>query len=113
MNLSRKTLVAATIGSALFLSGCATRINHILVNPARYQNRSVQVEGTVDRSIGALMVGMYRVDDGTGKLTVLSNGAVPPRGSKVKVRGTVVGGFNLLGRDFGTAMREQGRRASR
>ncbi|MBC7925262.1 MAG: hypothetical protein H7039_06350 [Bryobacteraceae bacterium] len=99
------------LAAALVLSGCGTvRINRILADPSRYHNRSVAVEGRVTSVIGALNMGLYEVDDGTGKIFVVSTRGVPTRDVRVKVDGTVQPGVNIMGRSLGTSIRESGHR---
>ena len=103
----KKRLLAPVLASAFFLTGCgATKIGRILDEPNRYRNRNVTVEGRVDRSFGAIVTGVYQVDDGTGKLYVLSKGGVPRSGSKVKVNGRVQQGITLGSRSYGTVLTE-------
>ena len=78
------------------LAGCALsghpRIADIKYNPGRYQNRSVTVDGVVTSSWGVPLVPvkLYKVDDGTGEVTVVSHdGRVPSKGSRVSVKGRV------------------------
>jgi len=78
------------------LAGCALsshpKIADIKYNPGRYQNHSVTVEGVVTSSYGVPLVPLrlYKVDDGTGEVTVVSqNGQVPTKGSRVSVKGRV------------------------
>jgi hypothetical protein len=62
----KKLLLAAIILATLLLSGCGTtRIARILNDPMRYSRRTVRVEGTVTNVVGALVAGVYQVDDGT------------------------------------------------
>ncbi len=92
---------------ALLLTGCGSvRINRILADPARYSNRNVAVEGRVVNVVGALNMGLYEVDDGTGRIFVVSSRGVPTRDARVKVEGTVQPGINIMGRSLGTAIRE-------
>ncbi len=101
------------IGLTALLSGCAsnTRVSRLLNDPSRYQNRNVAVEGTVTSAVGAFVAGGYRVDDGTGTITVLSNGGnVPRKGSKVRVTGRVQSGVSVFGQNFGVTLRERDRR---
>src|SRR5262249_36488321 len=71
VSMSMRFLFPALAG--LLLTGCAaTRIGRINADPSRYQNRDVRVEGSVVTSFGALGAGGYQVDDGTGKIYVLS-----------------------------------------
>jgi hypothetical protein len=79
------------------LSGCALAIGRPSVaelkyNPGRYQNRTVSIDGVVTSSWGVPLMPfkLYKVDDGTGELTVLAQGGrVPSRGSRVRVKGRV------------------------
>ncbi len=97
-----------TVAAVLVLSGCATKIGRINMDPSHYRNRTVRISGVVTNSLGALGTGGYQVDDGTGRIYVLSAGAgVPNRGSRVRVTGTVTPGANVFGRSIGTAIREQ------
>ena len=91
---------------ALFLSGCGVNIARINADPSRYHNRTVSVEGRVTNSFGALGTGGYQVDDGTGKIYVISHSGVPSKGAVVKVRGRVQSGVTVMGKAFGTALFE-------
>ena len=78
------------------LAGCALtshpKIAEIKYNPGRYQNHSVTVNGVVTSSWGIPLVPfrLYKVDDGTGEVTVLAqDGRVPSKGTRVSVRGRV------------------------
>jgi hypothetical protein len=75
----------------LVLAGCAgvTPIGELLDNPARYDGKTVRVEGEVKESAGGLGLGAYQVRDDTGTLTVVSETGGPPRsGSRIGVKGT-------------------------
>jgi hypothetical protein len=77
-------------GITLLLSACAsvTPIGELLDNPARYDGKTVRVQGEVKESGGGLGVGAYQLRDSTGTLTVVSENAGPPRtGSKIGVKG--------------------------
>ena len=89
-------------GSALLLavviSGCAgimrsPDIADVRRNTGHYSDRTVTFDGTVTSSWGVPLVPfkMYKVDDGTGEITVLSRGGnrTPVKGSHVKVKGVV------------------------
>ena len=81
-----------TLASALLLlSGCAgvTPIGELMDNPAKYDGKTVRVEGEVKESAGGLGLGAYQVRDDTGTLTVVSETGGPPRtGSRINVKGT-------------------------
>jgi hypothetical protein len=107
-----KRLSLMIVPAALLLSGCgSTRINRILQDPGRYQNRNVTVDGRVTKSVGAFVAGVYEVEDESGKIYVLSSrGGVPSTGARVRVKGTVTPGVNVMGRSFGTTIRERDHR---
>jgi DNA/RNA endonuclease YhcR with UshA esterase domain len=79
------------------LSGCAlatrrTSIAELKYNPGRYQDRTVSVDGVVTSSWNVPLVPfkLYKVNDGTGEVTVVaSNGRVPTKGARVRVKGRV------------------------
>lgn len=74
----------------LVLAGCRTTqpIGRLLDDPARYDGHTVRIDGRVVRSAGALGLGAYQVDDGTGLLTVVSeDGGAPRAGARVRVTG--------------------------
>lgn len=99
------------LAMALMLAGCGSvRINRILADPSRYTNRGVSVEGRVVNVVGALNMGVYEVDDGTGRIYVVSTRGVPTKNARVKVDGTVQPGINVMGRSLGTAIKETGHR---
>jgi hypothetical protein len=112
---ARTARLGVTLIMALGLSACAgvlrsARIADVRDNPGRYQNRSVDIEGTVTTSWGVPLVPfrLYRVDDGTGEVTVLSQSSrTPTRGARVKVRGRVEDVGVLGGQALGLHVREQ------
>jgi hypothetical protein len=94
---------------AVVLVGCAERkkISEINADPGRYRNNDVTIAGTVTESYGALGMGAYQIDDGTGHMWVLSErSGVPGKGSRVAVTGRIIEGATFGGRSFGTALRE-------
>jgi hypothetical protein len=67
-------------------------IAQLRANPGRYQNQTISIEGVVTDAWGVplLPLKMYKVEDGTGEITVLSEGRrMPTRGARVRVKGTV------------------------
>ena len=90
-NASR--LAVAFLG-AFLITGCATgvRIADLQNRPDKYDHKTVSVNGVVTNSFGVPLVPfqMYKVDDGSGEITVLSRGSRAPRkGSRVQVKGRV------------------------
>jgi len=83
---------------ALVMIGCEQKsINEIRANPSKYANKEVSVAGNVTRSYSVLGRGAYEVDDGTGKLWIVSEKGVPREGARVVVKGTIRDGYNLGG----------------
>ena len=91
------TPVAAAATLAMLVSGCAlitgrTTIQELKYNPGRYHDRKVAIDGIVTSSWGLPLVPfrLYKVDDGTGEVTVVSQGGrTPTRGAHVRVTGRV------------------------
>src|SRR6478752_10694314 len=87
----------APLTLVMMLSGCAIALRtpsvaELKYNPGRYQNKTVAINGVVTSSWGVPLVPfkLYKVDDGTGEMTVLSRGTrTPSKGNHVKVKGVV------------------------
>jgi len=97
----------------LFLTACPNRetISKINADPGRYRNKDVAVAGTVTDSYGVLDMGIYEIDDGTGKLLVVTHRGLPSRGAKVGATGRIFTGANYGGKSYGTVLEESDRRA--
>jgi hypothetical protein len=114
MHLIERLGSASLLLAAVFLlTACPsqTTISKINADPARDRNKEVAIVGTVRDSYGALGQGAYEIDDGTGRLWVVTRRGVPSRGAKVGVKGNVHTGFNFGGRNYGTVMEETDRRS--
>jgi DNA/RNA endonuclease YhcR with UshA esterase domain len=91
----RPIALAAAVLSAVLLGGCAARgvqIAQLQNQPDRYDGKTVSVTGTVTSSYGIPLVPfqVYKIDDGTGEITVVSRGArAPSKGSRVQVSGKI------------------------
>lgn len=96
------------------LSGCAlsfgrTQVADLKYNPGRYYDKTISVDGIVTSSWGLPLVPFkfYKVDDGTGEVTVLSqNGRTPTRGARVRVKGKVSEVASFGGQSVGLHLRE-------
>ncbi len=85
---------ASLIALVAVLSGCAARtsVAELKFNPGRYHDKTVSIDGVVTSAWGVPLVPfkMYKVDDGTGEVTVVSqDGRVPTKGAHVRVKGKV------------------------
>jgi hypothetical protein len=93
--LVTRVAMAATL--AALVSGCAltTRrptVQELKYNPGRYHDRKVSIDGIVTSSWGLPLVPfkLYKIDDGTGEVTVVAQGGrTPTRGAHVRVTGRV------------------------
>ena len=108
--LSTGASVAALLAcsSALVaVSGCdrhTDKVSAILNDPNQFSGRQVQIAGKVTRSIdpssGLLNLAAYQVDDGTGKIWVITRTGAPSAGTEVGLKGHVRSDFragDLLG----------------
>ena len=113
MRSSGRTLIfSLLLACVLPLAASAkTSINKINADPGRYYNKKVTIVGTVTDSYGVLGEGAYELDDGTGRIWVIADRAVPSRGSYVEAKGHVITGFVYHGRNMAAAVRETGRKA--
>ena len=105
--------VGAVLAFVVFMAGCALRspsIAELKYNPGRYQDRTVAVEGVVTSSWGVPLVPfkMYKVDDGTGEMTIVANnGHVPTKGSRVRVKGRMSDVANFGGQALGLHLQQK------
>ena len=107
--------LAAALVLAMTLSGCALvsgrqSIAELKYNPGRYQDRNVALEGVVTSSWNVPLVPfkLYKLDDGTGEVTVVANdGRVPTKGSRVRVKGRVSDVANLGGQAIGLHIQQR------
>ena len=95
-------------------AGCALSLRNpdiidLKQHPARYHDKTVSVSGVVTNSWGLPLVPfrLYKVDDGTGEVTVVSSGArTPIAGERVRVKGRVEDVAIFGGRPLGLHIRE-------
>ena len=110
MKISSKILVVAAVTIAMFMiAGCPTQttVDKIQQDPHHFYNKEVALRGNVTESYGALGTGVYQLDDGTGKIWILSeNYGVPSKGAHVTVTGDVVETISFAGKSFSTALKQ-------
>jgi hypothetical protein len=112
------TLLAAI---TLIAAGCPQRrsIGEIEANPSRYNDKSVAIAGIVKTSYGVSIPvireggGIYKVDDGTGSIWVISQEGVPTRDTQVLVKGKIRNGVTYNGRNYGLVLMEDSRKFRR
>ena len=112
---ARVLRLAAAASLVALLAGCksstlpVTSIKALLDDPGRFDKQTVRVAGEVTRSLGILGYGAYEVDDGTGKIPVVTqdNGA-PRTGARVGIEGEFRSAYTL-GSTTAAAIVEKGR----
>jgi hypothetical protein len=99
-------LLVLTLSASLI--GCErTKISDINQDPSRFAGQEVTIAGKVTNAFGVLNQGAFEVDDGTGRLWVVSSGfGVPAQGARVAVTGRVQSGVTVGGRSFANVLRE-------
>jgi len=109
------------VTGGIFAAGCPQRttIAEIERNPSRHVDKEVVITGVVKDSYGIsipgtnMRGGIYKVDDGTGSIWVMTENTVPAKGAEIGVRGTVGNGVSYKGRNYGLGMYEKDRRFSK
>ena len=98
----------------MLMTGCALsshpRIADLRYHPGRYQNHTVTLDGVVTTSWGVPLVPvkLYKIDDGTGEVTVVSNdGRAPARGARVRVTGRVEDVASVGGQAVGLHLQQR------
>ncbi len=117
-SITKVFLVSLVLTIGLFAAACPKRIAiaDIQANPSKYRNKSVAVAGTVKESYGLSIPGtnyrggIYKVDDGTGSLWIVTQETVPAKGAKIGVKGKIQDGVNFNGKNYGLGMVEEDRR---
>ena len=110
-----RRLIGALVLTLGFTSACALTTRNVQVsdlhrNPGRYQDRSITIDGVVKSSWGIPLAPfrLYTIDDGTGELTVISQGTkTPTKGAHVHVKGQVEEVAVLGGQPLGLHLREE------
>lgn len=107
--------LAALLALAAVLSGCAIAVRHpsvaeIKYNPGRFQDKTVAIDGVVTSSWGIPLMPfkLYKVNDGTGEMTVLAHGGrVPTKGAHVRVKGRVSDVATFGGQSIGLHLEQR------
>jgi hypothetical protein len=113
MDTARRLVIVGAL--ALAFPACALSLRtpsiaELHQHPGRYQDRTVSVSGVVTSSWGVplLPFRLYKVDDGTGEVTVVSQGTrTPARGEHVRVKGRVNDVAVFGGQAIGMHLREE------
>jgi len=105
------TVVIALLGVMLFTAGCSsTKISDILAQPDKYADKEISVSGTVTEKywvdILGVSAGACQIDDGSGKIWVITQQEPPEEGEKASAKGFVETAGKIGTRSFGTVIIE-------
>lgn len=103
---------------AFFTLACPKRtsIGELEANPGKYQNKEVAVAGIVKTSYGVSIPlvnesgGIYKVDDGTGTIWVITKRSVPSKDAQLGIKGKIQNGVNYNGKNYGLVLIEEDRK---
>jgi len=114
LSIKKVAALLAILGGSLLFTACPDQTNVAKINsdPARYRGKEVAIVGRVTDSYGIPGYGAYEIDDGTGRLWVVTKRGAPARGSRVGAKGYVQTGITFGGRSYGTVLEETDRRTS-
>jgi len=85
-------IVAVAVGYLLVFR--SPTVGQILAAPERYDGKTVTIQGKPDSPDRQ----GFGLDDGTGKIFIVSDKTVPLEGTEISVRGTVRKDYQLAGR---------------
>lgn len=116
--MTKTILLGLVLTLGLMTAACPKResIASIEANPSKFYNKEVGIAGTVRDSYGLnipltqIRGGVYKVDDGTGSIWVVTQSSVPAKGAKIGVKGKIQNGVNYNGKNYGLGMIEEDRR---
>ena len=110
---TRLVLVSVLALAVLSVAGCSSRTSIADINrdPGRFSGKEISIKGQASSAFGGLGTGVFQLDDGTGRIWVLSeNLGVPGNGASVTVTGRVEQGISVGGRTLGVLVRQTQRR---
>lgn len=119
---TKTILLSLVLLTGVFLTACPKRVSiaDIEANPGRYYDKDVAVAGTVQNSYGVSIPiisngsgGIYKVDDGTGSIWVMTRRSVPSKGARLGIKGKIQNGVNYNGKNYGLVLMEDDRRFSK
>ena len=109
--------VFLTLALTLLVVGCKNDrvdIGKLVQDSNAFLGKTVQIGGHVTKSYSTNLIitdlGAYQLDDGTGRVWVISHNGVPREGDTVGVKGKVDSGLKFGGEVLGVLIREEERR---
>ncbi len=119
---TKAILLSLVLLTGVFLTACPKRVSiaDIEANPSRYYDKDVAVAGTVRDGYGISIPiisngsgGIYKVDDGSGSIWVMTRRSVPSKGARLGIKGKIQNGVNFNGKNYGLVLMEDDRRFSK
>ena len=115
---TQSILIGLILLVGLFAAACPKRtsIADIESNPSKFYDKEVAVAGTVKTSYGVSIPivnesgGIYKVDDGTGAIWVMTKRSVPSKGAQLGIKGKIQNGVNYNGKNYGLVLIEEDRK---
>ena len=116
--LTKAFILSVVLCLGLLTMACPSRqsIANIESNPSKFYNKEVGIAGTVRDSYGInvpltqIRGGVYKVDDGSGSIWVVTQRDVPVKGAEIGVKGKIQNGLNWNGKNYGLGLIEEDRR---
>ena len=107
----RLGILTVALAVTAALAGCErTKISDINKNPGKFAGNKVTIAGKVTSTVASSNPGTFEVDDGSGRLWILSSSNdVPAQGAQVAVTGLVESGVNLGSTSLVTTLQESKR----
>lgn len=104
----RLAILTAAFALMVLIAGCErTRISDINKHPEDYAGSEVTIAGKVTSSVASANPGTFQVDDGSGRIWVLStSNEVPAQGTQIAVTGLVESKTDLGSTALVTALQE-------
>ena len=111
-SINKGGLLLVILAAAVLFTACPSQTNIAKINadPSRYRNKEVGIVGRVTDSYGIPGYSAYEIDDGTGRLWVVTRRGAPARGSRIGAKGRVQTAITFGGRSYGTVLEETDRR---
>ena len=101
----------ALICLVIIIISCASfiKISDIKERPRKFHDKQITLSGYVDNvvTLPVLGVGVYQLDDGTGKIWIKPAGEAPYKGERLKIIGTIKVGLTISGKTFGLILIEE------
>lgn len=116
---TKMVLLSLVVLLGLFAAACPKRVSiaDIEANPSKYFDKEIAVAGVAQTSYGVSIPiisngqgGIYKIDDGTGSIWVITQRSVPSKGAQLGVKGKIQNGITYKGRNYGLVLIEDDRR---